>query len=89
MTKEKGRAKLLAGNCKPTGGVRACKAATFYPPVVDVCLRRKVHDGVNLLLFQDVHHQIGRLDVALDEPVAVGGKRGKGYGQAVVAGEPA
>lgn len=40
------------------------------PPVVDVRLRRKVHDGVDLLLLQDVHHQVGRLDVALDEPAA-------------------
>ncbi len=30
-------------------------------------LRRKVHHGVNLLRLQNVHHQVGRQDVALDE----------------------
>ena len=47
--------------------------------VVHMRLRRKVHDGVNLLCLQHVHNQVRGLDVALDEPVrgAKGVRRGR------------
>lgn len=40
-------------------------------------LRRKVHDGVDLLLLQHVHHQVRRLDVAFDESV---GRKSRRHG---------